>query len=88
MAYYVYVPPSRRNGTLYIGVTNDLVRPRAPLPLRPELHPPLDLDRLVWFEWHGELPSAIQREKNTKHWVRRWKIELIEAHQPDLARPV
>jgi putative endonuclease len=75
---------SRLNGTLYIGVTNDLVRwvyehRRRSVPGFTHRY---DVDRLVWFEAHDEIRAAIQREKNLKHWVRSWKIALIERDNP------
>jgi putative endonuclease len=84
MAYYVYMLASRLNGTLYIGVTNDLVRwvyehRRRSVPGFTHRY---DVDRLVWFEAHDEIRAAIQREKNLKHWVRSWKIALIERDNP------
>ncbi|MCE7999694.1 MAG: GIY-YIG nuclease family protein [Rhodobiaceae bacterium] len=84
-SYYVYMLTNKRNGTLYIGVTNNLVR-------RVHEHKKGLVDgftkthgvkRLVWFETHGSIESAIQREKNLKHWVRQWKIDLIEKDNPD-----
>jgi putative endonuclease len=83
--YYVYMLASRRNGTLYIGVTNDLVRRVyehrsgfvSGFTDRHEVH------RLVWFESHDEVTAAIHREKNLKRWLRRWKITLIERTNPN-----
>jgi putative endonuclease len=84
VAYYVYILASQRNGTLYIGVTNDLVRRVYEHRCRsvPGFTHRYAVDRLVWFESHGEVTSAIQREKNLKHWLRRWKIDLIERTNP------
>jgi len=83
--YYAYILASKRNGTLYIGVTNDLVR-RA-YEHREGLVDGFTKDngvkRLVWFEEHTSVQNAIQREKNLKHWVRQWKIELIEKDNPE-----
>ena len=85
MAYYVYIMASQRNGTLYVGVTNDLVR-------RADEHKQgsvegftnrHDVKDLVFFEEHDEPRSAIQREKNIKHWSRAWKLALIERDNPD-----
>ncbi len=84
MSYYVYMMASKRNGTLYTGVTNDLIR-------RTHEHregvadgftSEHDVKNLVWFEEAVEARSAIQREKNIKHWSRAWKISLIESENP------
>ncbi|MEP6343860.1 MAG: GIY-YIG nuclease family protein [Maricaulaceae bacterium] len=74
-------------GTIYIGVTSQLAE-------RDWLHHKstsgftarYDVKRLVWFEHHETMQSAIQREKNLKSWRRQWKIELIETHNPHLHR--
>jgi putative endonuclease len=79
MPYYVYILASRRNGTLYVGVTNDLIR-------RVWEHrqgiggftTKYGITRLVHFEDTPNVTPAIQREKNLKHWPRAWKIALIE----------
>lgn len=85
MAYYVYILASGRRGTLYIGVTNDLIRRvyehrTGAVPgftLTHEVH------RLVYFEEHDDIQEAIAREKRIKRWRRAWKIELIETHNED-----
>ena len=85
MPYYVYILASRKNGTLYIGVTNDLVR-------RVHEHrnhvvdgftKKYDVDRLVYFETFEYGQAALQRERTMKHWRRDWKIALIERENPD-----
>lgn len=85
MSYFVYIVTSRPNGTLYIGVTNDLVR-------RGHEHRTGAIDgfttrygvkRLVYFEEFDDVRLAIQREKTMKHWRRDWKIALIESQNPD-----
>jgi putative endonuclease len=85
MAYYVYIMASKRNGTLYVGVTNDLVR-------RIYEHREGQADgftkkygvkTLAYFESHDDIDRALQREKNLKHWRRAWKIDLIEKANPD-----
>jgi putative endonuclease len=79
--YWVYILASRRNGTLYVGVTNDLVR-RAQ-EHREDLVPGFTrkhgVKLLVYFELHQDINSAILREKRIKRWHRKWKLELIEA---------
>ena len=83
--YFVYMMASRRDGTLYVGVTGDLVR-------RAWEHREgygdgftkrYGVKLLVWYEIHGRIEAAIQREKNIKHWPRRWKIALIEESNSD-----
>jgi len=81
----VYLLASKRNGTLYIGVTSNL-------PARIWQHRNDQIDgftkkyrvhRLVYFELHEEMTAAIQREKQLKKWRRAWKIELIEKSNPE-----
>ena len=84
-SYYVYILASRIGGTIYIGVTNDLIR-------RVYEHKSgtvegftkdYDVNRLVYFESFDEVEVAIQREKRLKKWPRAWKIALIEKENPD-----
>lgn len=85
---YAYILASERNGTLYVGVTNDLVR--RVQEHRRERNPDsftarYEVKRLVYYEYR----DAITREKRIKEWKRRWKLELIEAmtlHWRDLYR--
>ena len=79
-AYWAYILASQPRGTLYIGVTNGLVR-------RVEQHragvgskftAKYKVHRLVWYEEFADINEAIQREKTLKHYVRAWKINLIE----------
>ncbi len=80
--YYVYMLASHRNGTLYIGVTNDLSRRIW------EHRTGADngftkkhcIQTLVWYETFGDINDAIAREKQLKGWNRDWKIRLIEEH--------
>jgi putative endonuclease len=81
----VYILASKRNGTLYVGVTSDLVK-------RTWEHKNDFVDgftkrygvhTLVWYERHETMASAIAREKALKNWRREWKLELIEASNPD-----
>ncbi len=77
---WVYIMTNRRNGTLYTGVTADLVR-RAFEHRTGEsggFTARYGLTRLVWFEHHQEIVAAIHREKKIKDWPRAWKIRLIE----------
>jgi putative endonuclease len=84
-SFYVYILASRIGGTLYIGVTNDLVRRVAEHRLKAaesftKRH---DVNRLVYFECFDEIEQAIHREKRLKKWMRAWKISLIEKDNPN-----
>ncbi|MDT7533797.1 GIY-YIG nuclease family protein [Sphingobium sp. SA2] len=81
----VYLLASRRNGTLYIGVTSDLVKRlyEHRNGLIEGFTKDYGVKRLVWFEPHDSMDSAILREKRIKKWNRPWKIALIEAGNPD-----
>jgi putative endonuclease len=83
-AFYVYILASDRNGTLYTGVTNNLLR--RIYEHREELisgfTKEYGVHKLVYYEGHGDPAAAIQREKNIKHWIREWKVELIEKDNP------
>ncbi len=83
-APFVYLLASRKNGTLYVGVTSNLMQ-------RMHQHRQGLFDgfsrkygtkRLVWYEPHDLMESAILREKRIKKWKRQWKINLIEEHNP------
>jgi putative endonuclease len=84
MAYYVYLLASKKHGTLYLGVTNNIVR---------RIHDHLTkavngfttrygVDKLVWFEIYDDITTPITREKELKKWRRDWKIRLIEESNP------
>ena len=81
----VYILASKRNGTLYIGVTSDL--PRRVGQHKQSGIPGFTKKRrvhiLVWYEMHGTMEAAITREKQIKEWKRVWKLELIEEGNPD-----
>jgi len=81
----VYILASGRNGTLYIGVTSDLVKRvwEHKNDLVRGFTSRYAVHALVWFERHDVMESAIAREKAIKEWKRRWKIELIERENPD-----
>jgi putative endonuclease len=85
MPYFVYLMASRKHGTLYLGVTNDLVRRvyEHKNKLVAGFTARYDVDRLVWFETYDDPTSAIAREKDIKKWRREWKIRLIEEDNPD-----
>ncbi|SDT39839.1 GIY-YIG nuclease family protein [Bradyrhizobium canariense] len=85
MSYYVYLLASRKHGTLYLGVTSDIVR-------RGYEHrskaiggftTKYGVDKLVWFEIYDDIATAIAREKELKKWRRDWKIRLIEEQNPE-----
>lgn len=80
----VYLLASQRNGTLYIGVTSDLVARvrRHKEGATPGFASRYGVHRLVWFEEHPSIADAILREKQLKKWRRAWKLELIEASNP------
>jgi putative endonuclease len=87
VTYYVYLLASRKHGTLYVGVTSDLVR--RVYEHRTEAAPGFTarygVSRLVWYEPHNDIERAILREKELKKWRRDWKINLIERDNPDWA---
>ena len=85
MAYYVYFMSNGLDGTIYVGVTNDLVRRvyEHRTSAVPGFTARYNLKRLVYFEEHSTATNAIQREKTIKHWVRAWKTDLIEQNNPD-----
>ena len=82
--YYVYILASRKHGTLYIGVTNDLVRRiyQHKTDAVPGFTSRYGVHLLVWFERYDDVLSAIAREKEIKKWHREWKINLIERSNP------
>jgi putative endonuclease len=82
---YVYILASRKNGTLYIGVTNNLaVRVQAHRDGTASVFTKkYGVTSLVWYEEHPILPLAIQRETSLKRWKREWKIALIETVNPE-----
>ncbi len=83
--YYVYILTSKRNGTLYIGVTNDLVKRvwQHKNKVADGFTKKYGVDRLVYYEVTEDIESAITREKQLKKWNRAWKIRLIEEKNPE-----
>lgn len=81
---YVYILASGRYGTLYVGVTSDLVRRvfQHRGKFVPGFTKQYHVTKLVWYEIHGDILEAIQREKQIKHWNREWKLRLIHAVNP------
>ena len=82
---FVYILASKKNGTLYAGVTSDLVK--RVWQHKNNLVAGFTKDHavhdLVWYEIHETMESAITREKNIKAWKRLWKLSLIEETNPD-----
>jgi putative endonuclease len=80
----VYILASKRNGTLYTGVTSDLVKRTRDHKSHaiPGFTQGYGVHQLVWFETHASMESAIRREKAIKEWRRSWKLELIEKTNP------
>jgi putative endonuclease len=84
-SYWVYILASKLGGTLYIGVTNDLVR-RVYIHRSdavPGFTQKYHVHRLVYFEQFSEIEHAIRREKRLKKWPRAWKVQLIERSNPN-----
>ena len=83
--FYVYILASKRNGTLYIGVTSQLVQRiwQHKNKMIEGFTEKYNVDRLVYYETHSNAESAITREKQMKKWRRDWKIRLIERKNPD-----
>ena len=85
--YYIYIMANKKNGTLYIGVTNDLLR--RVWQHKNDVHEGFTqkygLHNLVWYEAATDIKGAILREKQMKKWRRQWKINLIEKENPNWA---
>ena len=80
----VYILASKRNGTLYIGVTSDLAKRvwQHRNDVVDGFTKRYSVHQLVWYELHDTMESAIEREKTLKNWKRVWKLELIENSNP------
>ena len=87
MAGYVYILSNRRNGTLYVGVTNDLCRRvyEHKSGLVSGFTKRYGVKRLLWYEQHEMVTSAIKKEKLMKSWPRKWKLNTIESMNPTWA---
>ena len=85
MTYWVYLLASAPRGTLYVGVTNDLIRRvyEHREKLADGFTKRYNVNRLVYYEAHDTIAAALQREKNIKHWSREWKIDLIVTINPN-----
>ena len=83
-SYYVYILANERNGTIYIGVTNDLIRRvyEHKSDLVEGFSKKHKTHRLVYYEIHDTSVAAITREKQLKKWKREWKLKVIEEKNP------
>lgn len=82
--YYIYIITNRKDGVLYIGVSNDLERRmfEHKNKLIKGFSSRYNLDKLIYFEVYQYINDAIKREKNMKKWKRAWKVKLIEESNP------
>ena len=82
--FFIYILASQKNGTLYIGVTSDLIKRiwEHKESLVDGFTKKYNVKKLVYYEQHQNAQSAIQREKRLKTWKRKWKLELIEKINP------
>ncbi|WP_313531719.1 GIY-YIG nuclease family protein [Shinella sp.] len=85
MAGYVNIVTNQKHGTLYIGVTSDLERRiyEHRESVTKGFTSAYGCTRLVWYEEHDSIGTAIQREKSLKRWYRQWKIDLIKTIIPE-----
>ena len=85
LAYHVYIMSNRSNGTLYVGISSNLIKRvyQHRTNAVPRFTSRYNLKILVYFKEHATAINAIQREKTLKHCVRAWKIELIEKNNPN-----
>jgi putative endonuclease len=83
--YYVYILASQRNGTLYVGVTSNLIKRVWQHKSRevPGFTSEYKVHQLVYYEMHDDILMALKREKNLKAWKRVWKLGLIDHNNPD-----
>ena len=83
--YYVYILASKKNGTLYIGITSNLIKRiyEHKNSLVEGFTQKYCVHRLVYYEATNDVESAITREKRLKKWHRKWKIDLIEKNNPE-----
>jgi putative endonuclease len=85
MSFYVYILASRRNGTLYIGMTDDIAKRiwQHRTGIIPGFTKKYGVKSLVWVEAHETRESAFRRERQMKKWNRSWKLQLIEKDNPN-----
>lgn len=83
--YYIYILASKKNGTLYIGVTNNLIRRvyEHKNNIVKGFTQKYKVHNLVYYEIYNDINDAITREKRIKKWKRQWKIELIKKFNPE-----
>ena len=83
--FFVYILASKRNGTLYVGSTDDLGARvwKHKQKAFPGFTAKYEVNKLVWFEAHETRESAFRRERQIKKWRRAWKIRMIEESNPD-----
>jgi putative endonuclease len=84
MSFFVYMLASQRNGTLYVGMTDDLIRRtwEHKNGVVPGFTRKYGVKLLVWYEAHESRETAFQRERQIKKWSRVWKLEAIERSNP------
>ena len=84
-SYYVYILASQRNGTLYTGITNDLIKRvyEHKNNLLNGFTKKYSVHMLVYYEQFEDIEAATLREKQVKKWNRKWKLELIEKANPE-----
>ena len=85
MTFYAYIVASQKNGTLYTGSTEDIEGrvSEHKQKLRAGFTARYGVDKLVWYEDYTTRDGAFNRERQIKKWNRAWKIELIEAQNPE-----
>ncbi len=83
--YFVYILANRKEGTIYVGITSDIIRRVYEHKTKSDdgFTSEYNVDRLVYFEQFFDVLEAIAREKRLKRWRRNWKIELIESGNPE-----
>jgi putative endonuclease len=84
MSFYVYILASRRNGTLYTGMSENLIARvwQHREGIIPGFTKEYGIKLLIWFEQHDTRDAALLRERQIKKWNRKWKLELIEKENP------
>src|SRR5579872_6618576 len=83
--FFVYILTSRRNGTLYVGSTSNLIKriTEHKSKIIPGFTEKYNITRLVYFEEHQNIEEMARRERRLKNWCRKWKLDLIEKMNPD-----
>lgn len=81
---YIYILASKFNGTIYIGITSDLIRRiwQHKNNITPGFTEKYNVKNLVHYEQYSDIGDAIHREKQLKKWSRKWKLQLINQHNP------